>query len=58
MTVDSAKCKQCGKSFSRKGGGSTSLKFHLKLQHNDKYEELLLLEKGNQQKNPQTKSKK
>ncbi|XP_071052451.1 zinc finger BED domain-containing protein 4-like [Onthophagus taurus] len=54
MTVDSAKCKQCGKSFSRKGGGTTSLKLHLKSQHSDKYEELLLLEKGNQQNKPQT----
>lgn len=54
MTVNSAKCKQCGKSFSRKGGGTTSLKLHLKSQHSVKYEELLLLEKGNQQNKPRT----
>ncbi|CAH2088345.1 unnamed protein product [Euphydryas editha] len=50
VTVDSAKCKQYSKSFSRKGGGTTSLKLHLKSQHSDKYDELLLLEKGNQKK--------
>ncbi|KAL3270220.1 hypothetical protein HHI36_009276 [Cryptolaemus montrouzieri] len=54
MMVDSAKCKECGKSFSRKGGGTTSLKLHLKSQRSDKYEELLLVEKGNQQNKPQT----
>nr|XP_026496974.1 zinc finger BED domain-containing protein 4-like [Vanessa tameamea] len=54
MTVDSAKCKQCGKSFSRKECGTTSLKLHLKSQHSDKYKELMLLEKGNQQNKPQT----
>ncbi|KAL3285835.1 hypothetical protein HHI36_000355 [Cryptolaemus montrouzieri] len=54
MTVNSAKCKQFGKSFSRKGGGTTSLKLHLKSQHSDKYEELLLQEQGNQQNEPQT----
>lgn len=42
--------KQCGKQLSRKGGGTTSLKLHLKSQHSDKYEELLLLEKDNPQK--------
>ncbi|CAG5037841.1 unnamed protein product [Parnassius apollo] len=45
----SAKCKQCDKTFSRKGGGTTSLKLHLKSKHGDKYEELLLLEKDIQQ---------
>lgn len=54
VTSDSAKCKQCSKSFSRKGGGTTSLKLHLKSQHIDKYDELLLLEKDNQQKKSQT----
>lgn len=50
INVDSAKCKQCDKNFSRKGGGTTSLKLHLKSQHSSKYDELILLEKNNQQK--------
>ncbi|CAK1589834.1 unnamed protein product [Parnassius mnemosyne] len=49
VNADSAKCKQCDKTFSRKGGGTTSLKLHLKSKHGDKYEELLLLEKDIQQ---------
>ncbi|KAG6439674.1 hypothetical protein O3G_MSEX000979 [Manduca sexta] len=50
VNVDSAKCKHCDRNFSRKGGGTTSLKFHLKSKHSDKYKELLLLEQNNQQK--------
>ena len=50
INVDSAKCKQCGKNFLRKGGGTTSLQLHFKSQHSSKYDELILLEKNNQQK--------
>lgn len=41
------------KKISRKGGGTTSLKFHLKSKYSDKHEELLLLEKDKQQKTQQ-----
>ncbi|CAF4878362.1 unnamed protein product [Pieris macdunnoughi] len=53
VNIDHAKCKQCDQNFSRKGGGTTSLKLHLKSKHSDKYKELLLLEQNRQQK-PQT----
>lgn len=39
-----AKCKICGKKYSRKGGTTTSLKGHLKSLHKDKYEELSKIE--------------
>lgn len=48
--ADFARCKHCGKNFSRKGGGTTSLKLHLKSKHIDKYEELLSLEKDTKPK--------
>ena len=57
INVDSAKCKQCGK-ISRKGGGTTSLKLHLKSQHSSKYDELILLEKTSKQLTPMQECKK
>lgn len=48
--ADSAKCKQCGKNFSRKGKNMNFLKLQLKSKPSDKNAELLLLETDNQQK--------
>lgn len=39
-----AKCKSCGKNYSRKGRTTTSLKGHLKSIHKEQFEELCKLE--------------
>lgn len=44
VNSDSAKCKLCMKTYSRKGGTTTSLKSHLKSVHATEYEELIKLE--------------
>ena len=44
VSSDSAKRKLCMKTYSRKGGTTTSLKGHLKSVHTTEYEELIKLE--------------
>lgn len=44
VNANTAKCKLCEKTYSRKGGTTTSLKGHLKSMHVTEYEECIKLE--------------
>lgn len=44
---DRANCSLCGQSLSRKGGGTTALRNHLRAKHPNEYQALYILDDQN-----------